>query len=68
MRILNAYYVPDKIKKQLYNNITPVNTFRVILSEIIGLELPLLKDEVFFTPIGQEKLIFDNVTDIADYE
>ena len=68
MRIFNAYYVPDKIKKQLYNNITPVNTFRVILSEIIGLELPLLKDEVFFTPIGQEKLIFNDVTDIADYE
>lgn len=68
MRILNAYYVPDKIKKQLYQNITPVNSFRVILSEVIGLDLPLLKDQSFFTPIGQEKLIFNDVTDIAGYE
>ena len=68
MRILNAYYVPDTIKKQLYQNITPVNSFRLILSEVIGLDLPLLKDQNFFTPIGQEKLIFNDVTEIAGYE
>lgn len=68
MRILNVYYVPEKIKKQLYKNISPVNTFRLILSEVIGIDLPLLPDQSFFTPIGQEKLIFENVTTIASYE
>ena len=68
MRILNAFYVPEKIKKRLYKNITPVNSFRLILSEVIGLDLPLLKDRNFFTPIGQENLIFNDVTDIAGYE
>lgn len=68
MRILNAYFVPAKIKNRLYNNITPVNSFRLILSEVIGLDLPLLEDRNFFTPIGQEKLIFKDVSEIAGYE
>ena len=68
MGILNAYYVPEKIKKRLSKDITPVNTFRLILSEVLGLEIPMLKDESFFTPIGQERLIFDNVTDTVQYE
>ena len=68
MRILNAYYVPKEIKSRLYKEITPVNTFRIILSELLGLELPLLEDKNFFTPIGQDKLVFDNITGIAQYE
>ena len=68
MRILNAYYVPERIKRQLYKNISPVNTFRLILSEVIGQDLKLLKDMSFFTPIGQEKLIFNDVSEVAGYE
>ena len=68
MRILNVYYVPTEIKKKLYKEITPVNTFRLILSEVLNLSLPLLDDVNYFTPIGQEKLIFDNVTSVVQYE
>ena len=68
MRILNVYYVPDKVKDNLYSEITPVNTFRLILSYLANLDLPLLDDVSYFTPIGQDKLIFDNVSDIANYE
>jgi len=68
MGILSAYYVPEKIKKRLSKDITPVNTFRLILSEVLGLDIPMLKNESFFTPIGQESLTFDDVTDILHNE
>jgi hypothetical protein len=68
MRILNAYLVPKKIRENLYKEITPVNTFRLILSKLLKLDLPLLSDRNFFTPIGQDKLVFDDVTGIAQYE
>jgi len=68
MRILNTYYLPKKMKERLYRDITPVNTFRIILSELLHIKLPILKDISWFTPIGQEELVFDDVTDIAKYE
>jgi hypothetical protein len=60
--------VPKKIRENLYKEITPVNTFRLILSKLLKLDLPLLSDRNFFTPIGQDKLVFDDVTGIAQYE
>ncbi len=48
MGILNAYYVPDTIRPRLYDSITPVNTFRLILNEL-GADLPLLKDRRYFS-------------------
>jgi hypothetical protein len=36
MRILNAYYLPGGGEKSLYDCITPVNTFRVILNHYFG--------------------------------
>ena len=68
MRILNTYYLPKKIREKLYRDITPVNTFRIILSELLRIKLPILKDRSWFTPIGQEELVFDDVTDVAKYD
>lgn len=47
--ILNAYLVPENIRKKLYRTITPVNTFRLLLSECCGADLPLLPDRMFIT-------------------
>jgi phosphoglycerol transferase MdoB-like AlkP superfamily enzyme len=44
--ILNAYYLP-KDTTSLYPTITPVNTFRLILSEYFGENYPLLPDESY---------------------
>lgn len=44
MGILNAYYLPDNGSRNLYENISPVNTFRVILNTYFGGNYPLLKD------------------------
>lgn len=52
MSILNAYYVPVKINKYLYKSISPVNSFRVILSNLFGQDFPLLKDESYFCDEG----------------
>lgn len=43
--ILNALYVPYSVRANLYPSITPVNTFRAILSYAFGLSYPMLPDE-----------------------
>ncbi|MDR3577309.1 MAG: hypothetical protein P4L50_25895 [Anaerolineaceae bacterium] len=48
--ILNAYYLPNGGNKQIYPTITPVNTFRIIFNTYFGANLPLLKDESFYSP------------------
>ena len=46
-RILNAYYVPDSVKKFLYPQITPVNSFRVIFSQLLKTDYSLLPDRPY---------------------
>lgn len=43
--ILNAYYFPDRNYAALYPEITPVNTFRVVLNTYFDEEYTLLKDQ-----------------------
>jgi hypothetical protein len=49
LAILNAYYLPDTRGAQLYDGITPVNTFRVVFNQYFGTDLELLRDEVYFS-------------------
>jgi len=49
LSILNAYYVNDEAKKELYESITPVNSFRVIFNNYFGTNYPLLDDQSYFT-------------------
>jgi len=49
MSILNAYYFPGIHSNGLYASITPVNSFRVLLSEFFGMTLPLLPDQSYFS-------------------
>ena len=48
MGILNAYYAP-LAGRELYPTITPVNSFRVILNQYFGFDLPLLPDRSFLS-------------------
>ena len=48
MPILNAYYLPDKGKKMLYESITPVNSFRVVFNALFDADLELLEDRNYF--------------------
>ncbi len=60
--ILNAYYFPDGDYSALYPEITPVNTFRVILNKFFGGHYPLLKDRCYFTSWDAPA----NYTDVTD--
>jgi len=60
--ILNAYYLPGDAKRLLYDSITPVNTFRVILNYYFNANYELLKDENWLSPYGRPYDKFVNVT------
>jgi hypothetical protein len=49
MSILNAYYVQDEAKADLYPTITPVNSFRIIFNNYFGTSYPLLDDLSYYT-------------------
>jgi hypothetical protein len=49
MSILNAYYFPDGDYSQLYDSISPVNSFRVIMNKYFGTGYSLLPDRSYFS-------------------
>lgn len=49
LAILNAFLVPEEIEAELYDEITPVNTFRLVLNYCMGTDLPLLEDRSYFS-------------------
>jgi len=50
MSILNAYRLPGLAGSPVYDTITPVNTFRVILNGYFGADYPLLPDVSYYAP------------------
>jgi hypothetical protein len=62
LAILNAYRFPDGDYRDLYPEITPVNTFRVILRQFFGADLPALPDRSFYST-WTAPFDFDDVTD-----
>jgi hypothetical protein len=56
--IFNAYYFPDQDYRMLYDSISPVNSFRVILNKNFGTQLPLLPDTSYYL---QEEKGFQNL-------
>jgi membrane-anchored protein YejM (alkaline phosphatase superfamily) len=62
MGILNAYYFPDRDYADLYADITPVNTFRVVLNHFFGTDFQLLENRNYFIPWSRPYQFID-VTD-----
>lgn len=62
MSILNAYYVPDDWHRHLYDEVTPVNTFRILFNQCFGADYELLKDESYFS-VWNHPYEFITVTD-----
>lgn len=65
LEILNALYLPQGGDALMYEAITPVNTFRVILNFYFDADLPLLDDESFLSDMGTPFSLV-NVTDLLD--
>lgn len=70
MRILNAYYLPDNTQANsaLYQTITPVNTFRIVLNSYFGSDLPLLKDQSYCAPVWEKPFQWKEVTKEIRFE
>jgi hypothetical protein len=49
MSILNAYYLPEGGDQQLYEGISPVNSFRTIFSYYFNLPTPQLDDTSYYS-------------------
>ena len=62
MGILNAYYFPGRRYDALYQQVTPVNSFRIIFNTYFGAHLELLKDRSFFST-WHEPYAFEDVTE-----
>ncbi len=52
LAILNAYFVPEQVRALLYADITPVNSFRLILSALFEADNPALPDLSFYSWYG----------------
>ncbi len=48
MSIFNAYFLPGKDNRLLYETITPVNSFRIVFNLYFNADYELLKDESYF--------------------
>lgn len=48
MRNFNAYHLPQEGRSAFYDDITPVNTFRLIFNEYFNGNYPLLENRMYF--------------------
>jgi len=63
--ILNAYYFPDRRYDRLYPEITPVNTFRLILSQYFGSGDALLEDRSYLSNWSHPYRLVDVTTQVS---
>ena len=62
--ILNAIYLPPGVPRDgLAPGMSSINTFRVVLNNLFGMEMPLLEDRAFFS---SGDLNFEDVTERLD--
>jgi hypothetical protein len=62
--ILNAYLLPGIDSAGLYDEITPVNTFRLIFNEYFGTDLELLDDASYFSTLERCYEFIDVTNDV----
>jgi hypothetical protein len=60
--ILNAYYFPNGDYASLSDDITPVNSYRVLFNTYFGTDFPLLSDRIFANPSDGKLFEFHDVT------
>ena len=61
--IQNAYYFPDRDYSQLYESISPVNTFRVVLGKYLNYNVKLKDDKYYVFPDPNHMFDFIDSTD-----
>ena len=64
LSIFNAYYFPDKEYNLLYNDVTPVNSFRIVFDSYFQTNYGLLEDKSFFSEY-ENLYTFIEITDFS---
>lgn len=67
MNIFNAYHLPGECEDRLYESISPVNSFRVVLSCYFEKDFDLLPDRSYISSY-KKPYQFEEVTDRARWE
>ncbi len=67
MPIFNAYYLPGNGSEELYEGITPVNSFRLIFDRYFGADFELLEDSSYFSTYLEPYKFIDVTSDVLDY-
>ena len=57
--ILNAYYLPGIDASVFYDEISPVNTFRLVLNSYFNADLDFLEDRTFFMSTGCQDFSYE---------
>ena len=65
LSILNAYYAPEISENQFYENITPVNSFRIIFNDYFNGNYKILEDRNYWNS-GDAPWDFHDVTEIIE--
>jgi hypothetical protein len=60
-RNLNAFYFPDKKYDLIYDELTPVNTFRLVFNTFHNDNFPFVDDTLYYSPFSQPY----NFTDVT---
>ena len=61
--IFSAYYLPNLDSEVIYEGITPVNSFRIVLNNYLNGNYDLLEDKIYFSTY-QDMLNFTDVTSL----
>jgi hypothetical protein len=64
--ILNAYYLPNCEIEQLYADITPINTFRVVFNSCFGQDFNLLEDISYYSKYNSPYKFIEVTQEIKD--
>ena len=60
--ILNAFYLPDGDYDLLRQDITPVNSYRMVFNSVFGTDFPELPDRIFAFPFENDIYTLHDVT------
>lgn len=61
--ILNAYLLPEKARADLYDSISPVNTFRLLFNTCFDADFELLEDRCYYSSY-QFPFRFEDITEV----
>jgi hypothetical protein len=64
MSIFNAYYFPNEKYDSLYDDITPVNSFRVVFDSQFQTNYGIVEDKVFYSIYGKPYALIE-ITDFS---